>query len=160
MAFSLESRVPFLDHRLAEFVARLPDSQRIYRGTTKILLRNAMRNRLPAITLAHKDKMGYPTPGNEWLKSSGYEFVKDVLHSQAIRDHGVFDVPILQDRFDRFCQGKIYLKELWRWISTEVWMRTFLDSPIGGASRALSGNGKPLARTVACAPSTDGGRHG
>jgi asparagine synthase (glutamine-hydrolysing) len=149
MAFSLESRVPFLDHRLVEFSARLPDSQRVHRGVTKVVLRNAMCGRLPEITLDRRDKMGYPTPGNEWLKTIGRDFVQDLLHSRAMLEREVFDVPVVQRRFDRYCQGTMELKELWRLISTEVWFRTFIDPPRLTPNRARPRNGR-TASTDSC----------
>jgi asparagine synthase (glutamine-hydrolysing) len=137
MAFSLESRVPFLDHRLVRFAARLPDIHKIHEGTTKTILRQAMRNQLPSMTCERRDKMGYPTPGIEWLCTTARDYVQDLLHSKAIREHGVFCASTLQKRFDLMCRGGSKSREFWRWLSTEVWMRQFLDSP------SMSRSGKP-----------------
>jgi asparagine synthase (glutamine-hydrolysing) len=69
MAFSIESRVPFLDHRLVELAFSLDDEDKIKNGTTKFILRNALRNILPEAIAERKDKKGFVTPGEvKWLR--------------------------------------------------------------------------------------------
>lgn len=77
MAFSIESRVPFLDHRLVEFVFQLKNEDKIYNGKTKRILRDALKNELPKEILERKDKKGFVTPGEiKWLKGP----LKDLLN--------------------------------------------------------------------------------
>lgn len=69
MAFSIESRVPFLDHRLVEFCFSLPTSHKVHRGETKRVLRAGMRGIVPDAVLDRKDKTGFITPGHStWLR--------------------------------------------------------------------------------------------
>lgn len=69
MAFSIESRVPFLDHRLVELAFSLPDEAKIHKGVTKRILRESMRDILPAAITDRKDKKGFVTPGEvKWLR--------------------------------------------------------------------------------------------
>jgi asparagine synthase (glutamine-hydrolysing) len=69
MAFGIESRVPFLDHRLVEACFRMPTSHRFHRGETKRVLRSAMRGIVPDAILDRKDKTGFITPGHtRWLR--------------------------------------------------------------------------------------------
>jgi len=69
MAFSIESRVPFLDHRLVEFVFSLSDEDKIKNGTTKFILRNSLKDILPEKVAERKDKKGFVTPGEvKWLR--------------------------------------------------------------------------------------------
>jgi len=70
MRFSLESRVPFLDHRLVEFIFDLPYEHKInQQAETKFTLRNALKNILPDAVSQRKDKKGFVTPGHtQWLK--------------------------------------------------------------------------------------------
>ena len=69
MAFSVESRVPFLDHRLVEFAFGLADEDKIHKADTKYILREALKNTLPEAIYARKDKKGFVTPGeNKWLR--------------------------------------------------------------------------------------------
>lgn len=67
MHFSLESRVPFLDHRLVETVLGLPDDALLQRGRTKAVLRDAMRGIVPDIVLDRRDKLGFASPMGEWV---------------------------------------------------------------------------------------------
>ncbi|MFM2134879.1 MAG: Asparagine synthetase [Bacteroidota bacterium] len=69
MAFSIESRVPFLDHRLVEFVFGLPDEAKLHNGVTKRLLRKSLEGILPEAIVQRKDKKGFVTPGEvKWLR--------------------------------------------------------------------------------------------
>jgi len=69
MAFSIESRVPFLDHRLVEFAFTLDDEDKVYRNETKKILRNSLSGILPEAIERRQDKKGFVTPGEQkWLK--------------------------------------------------------------------------------------------
>lgn len=69
MAFSIESRVPFLDHRLVEFVFSLPDEDKIRMSETKYIMRHSLQSLLPEAIFNRKDKKGFVTPGEvKWLK--------------------------------------------------------------------------------------------
>ena len=71
MAFSIESRVPFLDHRLVQLCFSMPNEHKIYRGETKRVLRAAMRGMVPDEVLDRKDKTGFITPGHvAWLRGA------------------------------------------------------------------------------------------
>ncbi|HRH66882.1 MAG TPA: asparagine synthase (glutamine-hydrolyzing) [Bacteroidia bacterium] len=92
MAFSIESRVPFLDHRLVEFAFSLRDDDLIYKGETKSILRKSMKGVLPDAIINRKDKKGFVTPGEvKWLRGPlkfllDTDFKKlDNLHHQKTR---------------------------------------------------------------------------
>lgn len=68
MAFSLESRMPFMDYRLVEFLATVPASYKIHAGWTKFIARKAFDHRLPDSICWRKDKMGWPIPEEFWFK--------------------------------------------------------------------------------------------
>jgi asparagine synthase (glutamine-hydrolysing) len=67
-AFSVENRVPFVDHRLVEYVSAIPSVYKIHRGWSKWLLRLAMRDLLPKKILWRKDKIGFTTPVEDWVR--------------------------------------------------------------------------------------------
>ncbi|MBK8628517.1 MAG: hypothetical protein IPN86_24090 [Saprospiraceae bacterium] len=70
MAFSIESRVPFLDHRIVELAFSLPLHYKIKNGYTKWILREAMKESLPEKIFLRKDKIGFVTPGEvKWLRN-------------------------------------------------------------------------------------------
>jgi asparagine synthase (glutamine-hydrolysing) len=70
MAFSIESRVPFLDHRLVEFVFSVDDSDKFHLGITKKILRDSLQGLVPTSILQRKDKKGFVTPGEvKWLRN-------------------------------------------------------------------------------------------
>ena len=71
MAHSIESRLPFLYHELIEFVFTLPDSFLLNNGWTKFILRKSMEDCLPKKIVWRKDKVGFETPQEKWLRSNG-----------------------------------------------------------------------------------------
>jgi asparagine synthase (glutamine-hydrolysing) len=81
MAFSIESRVPFLDHRLVEFCFGLMDDDKIHRTETKYILRESLKKILPEAIYGRKDKKGFVTPGeSKWLRGP-LRFLLDNLNS-------------------------------------------------------------------------------
>jgi asparagine synthase (glutamine-hydrolysing) len=68
MFFSIESRMPFMDHRLIEFNASIPSNFKIYKGWNKYYARIAFQDKLPSEIVWRKDKMGWPSPKEDWLK--------------------------------------------------------------------------------------------
>ncbi|MGG7174118.1 asparagine synthase (glutamine-hydrolyzing) [Clostridium neonatale] len=70
MTFSIESRVPFLDHRLVQFVVSSESEKKINNGITKYMLREGMRGILPEKIRNRKDKMGFVTPESIWLRKN------------------------------------------------------------------------------------------
>ncbi len=79
MARSIESRVPFLDYRLVEFVRGLPDESKVRRGVTKVVLRDAMRGIVPDDVLDRRDKMGFVTPEETWLRESATSWFRAAI---------------------------------------------------------------------------------
>ena len=67
MAFSIESRMPYLDYRLVEFLASVPSCYKIHKGWTKYLARLAFSKRLPDEIVWRKEKMGWPAPEKQWF---------------------------------------------------------------------------------------------
>ncbi len=119
MAFSIESRVPFLDHRIVELAFKLPDSAKIYRGVTKRILRDSMKDILPAAIAERKDKKGFVTPGEvKWLRGP--------LKFLVEQDMG--DIPFLTKAktdmiMNDFKSGSNkYANLVWRLVVLKYWM--------------------------------------
>ena len=83
MAFSRESRLPFLDHRLVELCATLPTSYLLDRGESKKVMRGAMRGIVPDVILDRKDKVGFATPWANWWRGEHAGALEQRLHESA-----------------------------------------------------------------------------
>jgi asparagine synthase (glutamine-hydrolysing) len=132
MAFGIETRLPFLDHRLAEFLFQLPATYKMQRGWTKVVLRQAMGDVLPRQVCWRADKIGFATPEADWLRTSLREFVRELLRDRRTRERGLLDVNRAQDAFEDHVAGRRDLSSIaWRWVNAELWYRQFMDhSPI------------------------------
>ncbi|MBP2682275.1 MAG: asparagine synthase (glutamine-hydrolyzing) [Deltaproteobacteria bacterium] len=119
MAHSLESRVPFLDYRLVEYLFSIPDDQKIRAAVTKVILRNAMRGILPEEVRGRMDKMGFVTPEEEWLKGEpGNGWASRLEKAPS----GVFHVPRALRRLEEMRAGRVpFGFAPWRWISFAAW---------------------------------------
>ena len=129
MAFSIESRVPFLDYRFVEYVASLPLGQKIRDGITKTVLRNAITGIVPESIRCRTDKMGFVTPEEVWMRDELRPFVLGVLSSDAFRARPYWDADKVIRDYLAFLDGlSAYSPELWRIICTELWLQKFFDS--------------------------------
>jgi asparagine synthase (glutamine-hydrolysing) len=122
MAHSIESRVPFLTHKLAEFVFSLPEDYLIDReGTTKAVFRRAMRGVVPDEILDRKDKIGFATPERRWLDALR-PWVETVLRGDAARRVGALDLPRVTDEWNAVLAGRARFDfRVWRWINLIRW---------------------------------------
>jgi asparagine synthase (glutamine-hydrolysing) len=124
MAFSVEARVPFLDVRLVELAFSLPASLKIDRGTTKVVLREALRGIIPESVRTRTDKMGFVTPEGVWLRGPLRTWATDILNSPEFRARPYFDQRAVQEYFRRFLAGGAETSgPVWRWIVLELWLR-------------------------------------
>jgi asparagine synthase (glutamine-hydrolysing) len=135
MAASIESRVPFLDHKLVEFAASLPDEWKLSGWTTKRVLREAMRDVLPKAVL-NRPKMGFPVPFASWVRGPWNQVARDVLLDRRTRERGVLEPAaverLLRDHASRRTDGG---DRIWALMNLELWYRTFID---GGGVQTLS----------------------
>ena len=127
MAASIESRVPFLDHKLVEFAAQVPAKFKIRRCNGKYLLKRAMRQILPDAIIKRK-KMGFPVPINQWFRKEFARAVRSVLTSDQTRNHGIFNVEYLTRLLDEHVQGfRDNSDALWTVLNFDLWTRIFID---------------------------------
>jgi asparagine synthase (glutamine-hydrolysing) len=126
MAASIESRVPFLDHKLVEFAARLPVKMKLRGLTTKYILRQAMRNRLPKQILSRR-KMGFPVPIGAWLRGPYRHLVDEYLLNPRTLERGIFDADYVQNLVARHMKGENHDERLWALLNFEIWQRRFID---------------------------------
>jgi asparagine synthase (glutamine-hydrolysing) len=129
MAFSIESRVPFLDHRVVEFLGALPLRQKIRDGVTKYILRKAIKGLVPESIRCRMDKMGFVTPEEVWMREGLRPFVMEILTSPGFRSRKYWDADQVLESFKRYVAGgEAYSPELFRIVCTELWLRMMFDA--------------------------------
>jgi len=107
MAFSVEARVPFLGHRIIEYVFSVPLTQRIKNGWTKFILGNGMKTTLPDEITKRRSKIGFRTPEDKWLRESK-DRALELFTSQSFGAPRYFNQNAIIRRFKEFCEGKSY----------------------------------------------------
>jgi asparagine synthase (glutamine-hydrolysing) len=126
MAFSIETRLPFLDYRLVELAFALPDEQKLEGVTTKAILRRALGDRVPPSVLARRDKMGFETPTDLWLRGRYAGEVRRRLSRPGPFQDWV-DRGVLRAELDDYLAGRRGIGlQVWRWLSLEAWSQHFL----------------------------------
>ena len=125
MAVSLESRVPLLDHRIAELVASMPPMVKYKGGRSKHVFRQVVRHIVPPEVYNRTDKMGFPVPLNEWYRQGVVrEFVRGTLLGERARARGFIQTERVEDLLD---SERPYGRGVWGLLCLELWMQTFLD---------------------------------
>ncbi len=124
MAVSIESRVPILDYRIIELASKMPPSMKFSGGKTKAMLIKAVKNILPKEIIERKDKMGFPTPINNWLAGDLKEYALDILTSQKARQRGYLNTQAIEKQINE--SGK-FSRDLWGALNLEMWHRKFID---------------------------------
>ncbi len=126
MAFSIESRVPFLDHRLVELAFALPGALKVHQGWSKYVLRRALEPLLPREVVWRRDKKGFPTPIGRWLRDERGAEALALLRDPERRTRHIFPADALEREIETHCQGRADRSwQLWRALSTELWFRAF-----------------------------------
>ena len=126
MAFSIETRLPFLDYRLVEFAFSLPDTDKLDGVTTKAVLRRALGDRVPPGVLARKDKMGFETPTDLWLRGRWPAEARARLARPGPFQDWV-DGDFVRAELDEYLAGRRHIGlQVWRWLSLEAWSQQFL----------------------------------
>tara|TARA_R110002110_G_scaffold173869_3_gene376778 strand:- start:4569 stop:6476 length:1908 start_codon:yes stop_codon:yes gene_type:complete len=128
MAHSREVRLPFCDHRIAEFVLSLPPGYLMGDIQTKRLLRESIRGIVPDPVRERWNKQGFRPPQDSWMSGQMYESVRDVLHSSDFVNRGWWRVGWWQSALRRLRKGEMHLAApLWMPYITEMWMHHFVD---------------------------------
>ena len=135
MAHSIETRVPFLDHRLVEFVFGLSDDMKIRDGRTKFVLREAMKKDLPRSIYERHDKVGFAAPEDIWLKNDRIlEYVTGILTSKRTASRGIFDGEGIKRLLGNYRKGdSSVVNIIWSLVILELWFRKYIDDWKGGA---------------------------
>jgi len=130
MAFGIESRVPFVDHVLVQWLAALPVQMRLFRGWTKAVLREGLTGLLPERIRTRKTKLGFSTPESEWLRGPLAPWIEDTL-SRPRHLLDLVDRSGIHEILRRFRAGNrsaTLENTVCRLAIYETWARQFLQS--------------------------------
>ncbi len=139
MAASVESRVPFLDHVLAEFTARIPAQYSIHGMAGKFILKQAVEDLLPR-EIVYRKKMGFPTPWAYWLAGPQLDDMERMLLEPRSVERGLFRPEEITRIFaEHRSKSRDHGNRIWRLLNLEIWFRVMIEgeaetSPTHGKS--------------------------
>lgn len=125
MAHGIESRVPFLNKELIEFVATIPANYKMKDGNLKHILRQTMAKYVPDKIMNRKDKMGFPTPFVQWAKKDTRDFIMDILSSDKAKHRHLIDNSMVMSKMGR---EDSFGRNLWGFFCLELWQTLFHDN--------------------------------
>jgi asparagine synthase (glutamine-hydrolysing) len=151
MSTSIESRVPFLDHKLVEFAAQLPDRLKLSGFTTKRILREAVKGIVPESILT-RPKMGFPVPFAQWVGGAWNSCAREVLLDRRSRERGIINPAAVERLLSDHQAGQVHGGDaIWALMNLELWYRTFIDGegvqtlPAANTAFAVSTHSTPFA---------------
>jgi len=128
-AFRLNSFLPFFDHRLVEFMFRIPITLKYRDGVTKYLLRQAMKGVLAEETRTRVKKTGWNAPGHIWFVGEGAEKLRELVRSKSFCDRGIYNVPevlrLIDEHEKIVLSGEVrenHMMFLWQLLNLEMWL--------------------------------------
>ena len=125
MAHSVESRTPFLDYRLVEYVLGLPSEYKIAQGWTKRILRESLKGILPETVRTRVDKLGFVTAEEEWVRKDAPQLFKKAIREAFDLSQGVIKPDAIKDADDIIEGKKPFNFLIWRLISFGHWIKKF-----------------------------------
>lgn len=127
MANSLEARSPFLDHKVIEFAASLPESLKMRRLETKSLLKKVAARLVPREVI-YRRKMGFGVPVGKWFRNEMKDFVRDTLLSPTALSRGVVRPEVLTKYVNEHIAGsRDHSFQIWTFLMLELWFQRFID---------------------------------
>jgi asparagine synthase (glutamine-hydrolysing) len=128
MASSLESRSPFLNHKFAEYVCRIPADQRVWGTEGKAILKKALEPWLPH-DLMYRPKMGFRVPVAAFMRTIAADQTSELLQSERFDDRGLFRPAYIKQLIDEHVTAKYdHGTRLWSLVCLEMWFRTYIDN--------------------------------
>jgi asparagine synthase (glutamine-hydrolysing) len=156
MAASIESRVPFLDDHVVDYVAALPGHFKVRGWQTKAVLRAAVADLIPPAILA-RPKMGFPVPFGGWLRGPFSSMVDEFVLGERTRARRLFNVHAVNQLAGEHRSGaRAHGDRLWLLVNLEMWQRIFLDGETPG--EVMRAVGEPQSRMLYANPLGENGR--
>ncbi len=122
MGTSLETRIPYLDHKIVEFAWKLPTNLKIKKDNGKWILKKVLQKYLPK-NLIDRKKTGFGVPIESWLRSSLREWGEDLLNESNLKDEGFFDHKLIQRMWNEHLTGKRNWKQpVWNILMFQAWL--------------------------------------
>jgi len=122
MGVSLESRVPFLDHRVIEFAWRLPMEYKLRNGETKWALRQVLYRHVPK-ALIERPKMGFSIPLDNWLRGPLRDWAETLLSESSLKNEGFFNSAPIREKWLEHLSGKRnWQNHLWDVLMFQAWL--------------------------------------
>jgi asparagine synthase (glutamine-hydrolysing) len=150
MAHSIETRAPFLDHELIEFVQRIPAALKLKGDETKYILKQAVTGLVPEVII-RRQKKGFGVPLRAWFKRELKEMLHDTLTDQRTRERGLLNQRAIRHLINEHQIGRRdHARELWSLLTLELWHRAFVDQkPAMSYAGAKSVSLKPMSLAAA-----------
>jgi asparagine synthase (glutamine-hydrolysing) len=122
MGVSLETRVPFLDHRVVEFAWRLPQSMKVRDGQTKWAMRQVLYRHVPR-AMIERPKQGFGVPITHWLRGELRDWAEALLDASRLRREGFFDPTIVRAKWQQHLSGEQnWHRQLWNVLMFQQWL--------------------------------------
>ena len=122
MGVSLETRIPFLDHRVVEFAWRLPMSMKIRHGQGKWLLRQVLYRYVPS-SLVDRPKMGFAVPIDHWLRHELRDWAESLLDAHRLQQENFLDAARVRQKWKEHLSGKKnWQYPLWNVLMFQTWL--------------------------------------
>lgn len=129
MSHSLESRMPFLDHRIVEFAWSLPLEMKLSKTESKIVLRRVLERHVPR-ALFDRPKMGFGIPLAEWLRGPLRQWAEDLLTEESLNSSGFFNAPSVRKHWtEHVNQSCNHEHSLWNILMFQAWFQSSINEP-------------------------------
>jgi asparagine synthase (glutamine-hydrolysing) len=130
MAAAVELRVPFLDHKLVEYIATMPDSLKVRNGSGKWILRNSVGSELPP-SILQRSKKGFPSPAAAWFRGELRDFVRETLLARDSACRELFDMQAVEGIVALQEKGRFPgFQEVWSLLVLEFWHKQFMKDTV------------------------------
>ena len=127
MAASVEVRVPLLDDGVVDVVSRLPGHLKVNGMSTKVILRRALKGKIPDVIL-NREKAPFAAPVRSWLRGPLESMVGDLLHTDRVMARGLLNPTVVQRMVREHNRGvEDHSLRLWALLTLEVWLQEFFD---------------------------------